>query len=424
MAAFFFRVYFGLHCPSIIVDEDEVQTYLIGLKSFTTGTWPYFGPDMTTVSTYQGQICGALEGLLIAVPLHLWSNPLSPYLFLNLLSMGAFVFLGWYGCKRTPGLSPWFIFTWVFIAPWATHYSTQIINPSYAVVGASLFLVGFMESVPALSREAVSSRLSNALMGFGLLWVMQLHMSWTMFVPFMAYSLYTQKKNWISAVGFAFLGALPMFALIAPTYWTYGFGLGQNIHSFSSAFNRDNLSQIFTILARFMSYASFELPRFLAEHTHQRWAYLKESPWLLVPGAFLWVAGLFQAVILCIFGFVKMEGKEDWKAIKIMTYLFVLIIYVLFWFSLLPPASNRFYEAFPFAFVYSLYCWEYLATRNFWRVLGVVFLIFGVWFQIGYAIKTDLSGNSVYSKCRDQMKKAIDARDYRLLADRRSGALY
>jgi len=42
--------------------------------------------------------------------------------------------------------------------------------------------------------------------------VMQLHMSWVMLPPFAAFSLYRQWKSgtWKTALGFGFLGALPL----------------------------------------------------------------------------------------------------------------------------------------------------------------------------------------------------------------------
>ncbi len=418
-----FRFFFGLHCPSP-VGEDDLQSYLIGLKAFTTGTWPFYGPDMMTFTSYQGQMCGALEGLLISLPLHLWPIPEAPYLFLNLLTLSAFSFLGWYICKRLPKLPPWFVFTWLFIAPWTTHYSTQVINPSYAVVGAILFTVGFMESVPALSLGLWSDSWANVWMGFGLVWTMQLHMSWTMFVPLGAFSIYSQRKKWRTALGYGLLGALPMVALILPTYWVYGFGLGKDIHAFSSSFNGANLFQLVNIIARFLSFSSFELPIFLGQHTHERWDYLFSTPLLLLPGIFLYIAGILQAILLLIFSFVKMSKNKDWNAVRFSTLGLVMVIYVFFWFSMVAPASQRYYEALPFAMIYSFYVWEYLAEKRFWRILGVIFIISGIYFQLGYALKTDLKGNSVYTQNRERMKEAIDRRDYRLLAERRVGSLY
>jgi len=44
LAAFAFRLFYGLSMPFWL--EDERQVYLIGLRSFARGLWPYFGADV------------------------------------------------------------------------------------------------------------------------------------------------------------------------------------------------------------------------------------------------------------------------------------------------------------------------------------------------------------------------------------------
>ena len=57
--AFAYRLGFGL-CSEFWTSRDNHQIYLLGLKSYTTRMWPYFGPDVTATI----QIPGALQGLL------------------------------------------------------------------------------------------------------------------------------------------------------------------------------------------------------------------------------------------------------------------------------------------------------------------------------------------------------------------------
>src|SRR5258708_1234617 len=106
VSAFGSRLYFGLHSPPAIIGDDEIQVYLIGLKSYCTHTWPYFGTDMQE-GTYQGQMAGALLGLLVSVPLWIWPCSVSPYLFLNLLTFSAFYFFGWDFLQRLPSFPAW-----------------------------------------------------------------------------------------------------------------------------------------------------------------------------------------------------------------------------------------------------------------------------------------------------------------------------
>src|SRR5580658_5113771 len=85
---FLFRLAFGFSQPFFSVDE--LQTYLIGLKFYTTGSWPYFGPDIFWQErNFEAQIPGALESLLVGLPFYLWRAPEAPFVFLNLLNLAA-----------------------------------------------------------------------------------------------------------------------------------------------------------------------------------------------------------------------------------------------------------------------------------------------------------------------------------------------
>jgi hypothetical protein len=121
--AFLFRLCFGLFANMEL--EDQRQIYLIGLKYYTTGLWPYFGPDVNP----HVQIPGALQGLTVGVPLHLLPIPESPLLFVNALSFAALCLLGWYVGTRLPELPRWFLWGWIWTAPWVLNVSTNIYNP-------------------------------------------------------------------------------------------------------------------------------------------------------------------------------------------------------------------------------------------------------------------------------------------------------
>ena len=91
---FIFRFRFG---TSKFCGVDEIQVYLIGLKYYCSGAYPYWGADVVNTG---GQIPGGLQGLLTGGPLFLWANPESPYWLLNLLSFAVLVLLAWYLHKR------------------------------------------------------------------------------------------------------------------------------------------------------------------------------------------------------------------------------------------------------------------------------------------------------------------------------------
>ncbi len=153
LLAFLFRLGFGL-C-SQFQDEDTKQIYLLGLKFYATGAWPYFGPDVTPTI----QIPGALQGLVVGLPFHLLPIPEAPYVFLNILSFVSLCFFAWYCGKRLPEIPKWFLWSWLLTAPWTLNLSTHIYNPSYVLPGAILFFVGAIETYPgdfALLDNAIS----------------------------------------------------------------------------------------------------------------------------------------------------------------------------------------------------------------------------------------------------------------------------
>src|SRR6185436_7970780 len=103
--AFLFRLGFGLCLP--FWTDDEKQLYLVGLKFYCTRAWPFFGPDVTNTI----QIPGALQGLLIGLPLFVVPAPEAPYVLLNLVSFAALCFFAWYVTRRLPEIPAWFVWT-------------------------------------------------------------------------------------------------------------------------------------------------------------------------------------------------------------------------------------------------------------------------------------------------------------------------
>src|SRR6266481_2671410 len=124
--AFLFRLAFGLCSDFWSGAGDEKQIYLIGLKFYSTGAWPYFGPDVTNTV----QIPGAVQGLVVGLPLFILPVPEAPYLLLNILSFASLCFFAWYCCRRLPGIPHWFVWAWLLTEPWTICLSTQVYNPS------------------------------------------------------------------------------------------------------------------------------------------------------------------------------------------------------------------------------------------------------------------------------------------------------
>ncbi len=457
LAAFLFRLGFGLALP--FWPGDSLQAYLVGLKCFTTGTWPFFGPDLGgDETTHYNQIPGALEGLVVALPLKIWPIPEAPFIFLNLITLVAIALFAWYCSKRLPRLPLAFIFILLVVLPWTLHENTGMITRAWCLFSSILFFIGFFESLPGFSLKILSPRQSNALMGFAFLWQAQFHMSWIYLGAFFGLSLIFQWKEKPASVPpallFFLLGSLPMAALILPTLIKYG-GIpsGNNSESYTTLFCFENFKQGLTILARWLSLASYEMPFFLdtpgvhgfdnwgsasgphwagwawlpsfqpGHSTHARLEFLMGSPFLLYPGIFLWIAGLFQALGLLVMGFIPKHESKDWNLVRGLALLTFVMVWASFWFTYKWPLSHIYYDAtFPLVFLYSLYCWNTLAASKAWRVFGVVFLMAAIVFQTAYAYRI-YPVYSIYMD-RDKIVRAIHEKNYHWVGERRPSGYY
>jgi hypothetical protein len=424
LLAFLFRLFFGL-CSQFL-DPDTKQIYLLGLKFFTTGAWPYFGPDVTPTI----QIPGALQGLLVGLPFHLLPIPEAPYVLVNILSFASLCFFAWYCCKRLPELPQWFVWCWLLSAPWTLNLSTHIFNPSYVLPGAILFFVGAIETYPFLSRGLIPRAAANFMMGLALFWITQLHLSWVVLVPYVALSFYFQftevrRRVFLSLAWFC-AGAVITGSFLIPTFIKYGLGAGMGGTNAQVEFNSENLwrhlNVVEGVLGRFLSFASYELPRFIGANTAARLAFMKENPWLIPFVAFLTLVGILQCVALLVLWFRKAHSQKDWPAIKYFTLGTVVLLYLSFLFSLKAPVSHTFYLTLPVAMLYSFYCWSEFLKKRAWRKFAAVFLVCGLIFDVGLAI-SNYKHVSIYRE-RGKVVEAIKAKDYRVLGERRPGARY
>jgi hypothetical protein len=421
---FLFRLAFGLSLS--FWSPDELQIYLLGLKFYSTHLWPFFGPDVYPGVRPVVQIPGALQGLLVGGPFFVLPIPEAPYLLLNALSFAALCLLAWYCSKRLPQLPRFAVWTWTCTAPWVLEFSTHVVNPSYVLFGSILFFVGMMETTTPLRRDLLAVSVAAFFMGFGLAWVMQLHLSWVILLPYVAVSAGYQTAAGVRRMArfasFFLLGACLPACLLVPTLWRYGFssGLGGTEHALG--FNAKNLDTLLTILVRYLSFANFQLYDFF-DTTIMGWVpVLKSSPWLIPVVAFPVAIGALQPVLLVVLWFKKSHTERDWQGIKILAALTLLLIYVAFLFSMKRPKAHTFYVVFPVIFVYSLYCWNTFGRWRRWKVFLAAFLVTEILSQGAYALHGGIE-RGLY-RARTLPEAAIEARDYRLLAERREGARY
>jgi hypothetical protein len=368
VAGFAFRLIFGL--TRDLFFEDETQIFLMGLRYYATGAWPYFGADVVWTKS---EIPGALQALLVGIPLRIAPFPEAPYVLINVISMAALAAFAWYVTARLP-LPKWLVWGWLMTLPWTLELSTHIINPSYLLAPAAVFFIGFFEAVPAFRLGRIPQPGAFALMGASIAWVLQIHMSWPLLLPYAALAFLSAWRAGgralaLNAVTFA-AGALLTGSLLIPTFWVYG------IHGGTGGTIRNLLPHpvspwiAVTILARIFSFASLEIWRFLATDDAKRLTFLFRHRWIVPLAAVVWAAGIWQPIWMLRETFRTRSRFPEWRPLKWLLAATVLLVYASYWFVLEPSQAHAFYVVAPIGFMFAAYCWTFVDSPRWRRIAG------------------------------------------------------
>jgi len=396
---------------------DELQIYLIGLKSFTTGTWPFYGPDITYTDT---QIPGALQGLLVSIPFYLLKIPESPIIFLNILSFISLSYLAYYISKRITGIPKWLIWTLVLTTPWTLYYSTRVVNPSYVLIFSIPFFLSVVELLPIYNQKIIRPKLAFFIIGLTTTLIMQLHMSFVLLIPFTGLVFLEAISKSYKKIGIYLLIYLSgiMIGLI-PLIPTYIYpdltmkGVSSNI-----IFNLDNFKNFITILLRFLSFAGFEIPYVMGGGTIERINVIKSQPWIAPFALVLLFVGFLQ-IGLFVISFFMNKDKTEWRKIKWLTFISWQIIFFSFFFSIKGPSSHTFYLMLPIPLLYSFYCYQWLVTKKPFVLKFIkIIAICGICFHIGLG-RYNFQNKSLYIN-RKKVQEALNKMDYKILGERRA----
>ncbi len=382
--AFLFRLGFGL--TSAFWSEDEIQIYLLGLGHHAAMDWPYFGPDIVWTQT---QIPGALQALLVGAPMDWLPVPEAPYLLLNVLSFGALCLFAAWVCRRLPELPRWLVWGWTLTAPWALHFSTHIVNPSFVLPASILFFVGALEASPVFRVGLLGVFTSHFFMGFAVLWIAQLHLSWTLLLPFLllAFALRLREGGKASAGALAatLAGMAVSGSLLLPTLLAFGRDGGGGIEG-NLQFHPLGPWRLLTITAQFLSFASFEMSRFLGLSTAQRLGFLSLHPALAPFAALLAVAGIAQVLTLVAVLLFGRSRRPEWPYLRGLVVAAVTLVYASYFFAASDPRAHAFYVLWPAAMIAGFYVWDVCAKARGFRVAAAVLLAAGVVYHAGLAV--------------------------------------
>ena len=415
------RIYYGLSLE--LRTTDEIQVYLLGLKFLASGQWPFFGPDVNP-----GQIAGPLQGLMVGVPLVLSGAPEAPLILLNVLSFAGLVFLGRYLTQRFGLVPAWIAYAWLLTCPWTLNFSTHVYNPSYLLFLGCFFFVGFFELMPSLTGNLLPPGVSFFLLGFSLTASPQFHLSWPLLLPFALVAIVARARQHLLTlpqISWFLVGAAAPLAMLVPTVARYGFASLFDALEGTYELNIHNATAIVTIVARFLSFASFELGRFFHPGVATRAEFLRQSPCLIPFVLVLGIVGLVQPfVMLAVLfrpGLLKRAG-DPCRSVRGLAVATVLLIWVLFLFAARPPIARDYYIVCPVALLTGYLAFGSLVETTRARRWAVAILATGVIFHI--ALATLFLRLHPWADRRLAVERAIEQKDYRILAERRPHMRY
>lgn len=398
--------------------DDALQIFLIGFKYYTHGVFPYWGPDVVYTAS---QIPGALQGLLTGAPLWIWPSAWAPLILLNLLSFSALGVFAWYISRRFPALPTWLPWLWVLMTPWSLQYSTHIENPSYVLAIAALFWTAVLDLSPVYERPLLPARLCFFVLGCSLGCMVQLHLSWVLLPPYIAWCLWTHRQRASSdyrALACLILGLLlPLLGLL-PGILTFGRQFGGGAEH-NLVLNWDNALMAPVTILRFFSYSTYEVLRFAGNHVVERLHFLNIYAWAAPFTVFLFMVGMLQLIWL-IWCFFQKNETPGWTQARRLTGLTLLFLCTIQVFSVAKPWPHTYIALFPLSVWYSFYCYAPLSSRRWFKPLAILVLGSGAIFQLARAMS--LYPQYGIGRYKEALEKGFAHRDYTFVGLRRESA--
>lgn len=418
VAAFAFRLVYGL--TRELFFEDETQIFLMGLRYYATGAWPYFGADVVWTKS---EIPGALQALLVGVPFKIVPVPEAPYVLVNVLSMAALAAFAWYVKARLPQLPTWLVWTWLMTLPWTLEFSAHIINPSYLLAPAIAFFIGFFEAAPRFRLGKIPLAVAFGLMGAAIAWVVQIHMSWPLLLPYAALAWLAGRdlgpRSMVSNALAFVAGFLIIAAVLFPTIAAYGLNFGGGTLR-NLRLHPVNPWIAVTTLARIFSFASLEIWRFIATDDGKRLMVLLRHLWIVPLAVIVWLAGLWQPIWMLREWFRTRSPFAEWAALKWLVVGSVALVYASYWLVLEPSQAHAFYVLAPVGFMFAAYCWTFVDSPR-WRQIAAAILLVNVVYHSGLAF-IQAPEHSLYRN-RDVVATAIRLKEPEMFSHRRAFAI-
>jgi hypothetical protein len=204
----------------------------------------------------------------------------------------------------------------------------------------------------------------------------------------------------IDAAAFAG-GALIPGAVLLPTLARYGLDAGSGGVLRNLRPHWVSPWIIVTTMARFLSFGSLEVSRFIATDGAKRIEFFQRHLWLAPAAVAVWIIGTAQPIWM----FVDLcrparlwpapslvEGPASrppsqcrWATLRVLVAASVLLVYASYWFVMEPPQAHAFYVLAPIAFMVAAFWWTAFVDSPRARRIAAGVLMLNIAYHAGLA---------------------------------------
>ena len=406
------RIFLGLQIN--FSHEDYTQIYLIGLENALLDNWSYWGPDVVWSKT---RLAGALQGLLVGLPISLTKSIYSPLIFSNLLSSLGPILLAFYAHFRFPKLNLALLISLLLLLPFYLYHGVVVLNTAYLLFSGALLFISVFELYLYRNEMLFNTPYWYfAAIGFALLFTYQLHLTWVMFIPFILVLLVLEyrinKKSCLFCTAALVGGMCLSGSLILPTLLDFYDVIYSNAEG-NLTFKGTRFLEIFDVFIRFVSFSTFDVT-----YNHDIYKHASNQS-ILVFGLLrlLKILGIIQFIFLA-FGTWKIRKDKNLIKALILFGLSILMMTILYMLSNKHLSLRTYILLYPIPLwisfqVYSQWFGKKWFTNTLRASLVLVFITYGG--VVYYNFRGPYSFHSVKNK----IEKAIETKNPSEFGNRR-----
>lgn len=396
-----FRTFLGIQIN--FSHEDYEQIYLMGLENALSAEWSYWGPDVVWSKT---RLAGALQGLLIGLPLKLFRHAYAPIVFSNLITASGLLLLSVYAKKRFPKLSITFLILLLFLLPFYLFHGVVLLNTAYLILSGSVLFISVFELFIYRDNLLLKSvYYYYVAIGAAMLFTYQLHLTWIMFLPFVAVLLYLEAKNkrtnWLLCFLAFTVGCCITGITLLPTIINYYDVIYSNAEG-NLTFKGERFLQIFDVFIRYMSFSTLDVT-----YNHNVYKNASDqSPLVFFLLRAIKVLGICHFIFL-VLSYFKVRKNKSFQKIFLLFCLTLIMATFLYILSNKHLSLRTYVLLYPIPLWMSFYAYEYWVQKKW---ISRIFYGSFVVIAIAYTGVTYYNFNGPYSfySVEKKIKSALE----------------